>query len=249
MSEKSHISWTQSSWNCVTGCSHKSTGCAHCYAERFAARLQAAGNPRYRNGFKVTLHPDLLDLPQRWREPRLIFVNSMADLFHEKVPFEFIKRVFETMNDCPRHTFQILTKRSERLRELAPRLPWPSNVWMGVTVENNTVFHRIDDLRTVPAHVRFLSCEPLLGPLDGIDLTGLHWLIAGGESGSGPRPMDPDWVRFLRDECKRKSVPFYFKQWGGVQKKAAGCLLDGKVYHEMPRLAHGKPLEFEAGGQ
>jgi protein gp37 len=234
MSEKSYISWTQSSWNCVTGCSHKSVGCAHCYAERFAARLQAAGNPRYRNGFKVTLHPDLLDLPQRWREPRLIFVNSMADLFHEKVPFEFIAQVFKTMSACPRHTFQILTKRSERMRELAPRLPWPSNVWMGVTVENDKVFHRIDDLRTVPAHVRFLSCEPLLGPLDGIDLTGIHWLIAGGESGSGSRPMDPDWVRFLRDECKRESVPFFFKQWGGVNKKAAGCLLDGRVYHEMP---------------
>jgi protein gp37 len=159
----------------------------------------------------------------------------MADLFHEKVPFEFIERVFKTMNDCPRHTFQILTKRSERLRELASKLPWPKNVWMGVTVENATALHRIDDLRAVPSHVRFLSCEPVLGPLDDIDLADIHWLIAGGESGSGSRPMDPDWVRNLRDECKRKSVPFHFKQWGGANKKAAGCLLDGKVYHEMPR--------------
>ena len=237
MAEHSNIEWTEATWNPVTGCSKVSTGCKHCYAERLARRLQAMGAVRYRNGFTVTLHPAVLDLPKRWRQPRMIFVNSMSDLFHESVPLEFIQRVFATMHDCPQHTFQILTKRSARLRDLAQHLDWAPNIWMGVSVENRRVIHRIHDLQAVPAHVRFLSCEPLLGPLDDLPLDGIHWVIVGGESGPGARPMQAAWVRAIRDRCRRADVPFFFKQWGGVRKDRTGRDLDGRAYDEMPRAA------------
>ena len=235
MAERSTIEWTEATWNPVTGCSKVSAGCKHCYAERLAHRLQAMGSVRYRNGFAVTLHPDALDLPQRWRQPRMIFVNSMSDLFHEHVPLEFIQRVFATMRACPQHTFQVLTKRSARLRDLAPHLDWAPNIWMGVSVEDRRVIHRIHDLQAVPAHVRFLSCEPLLGPLDDLPLDGIHWVIVGGESGPGARPMQAAWVRAIRDQCRRADVPFFFKQWGGARKDLTGRELDGRTYDAMPQ--------------
>jgi protein gp37 len=234
MAERSTIEWTEATWNPVTGCSKVSTGCKHCYAERLAHRLQAMGSVRYRNGFTVTLHPSVLDLPQRWRQPRMVFVNSMSDLFHESVPLEFIQRVFATMRACPQHTFQVLTKRSARLRDLAQYLDWVPNIWMGVSVENRRVIHRIHDLQAVPAYVRFLSCEPLLGPLDDLPLDGIHWVIVGGESGPGARPMQAAWVRAIRDQCRRAHVPFFFKQWGGVRKDRTGRELDGRTYDAMP---------------
>ncbi len=235
MAARSSIEWTEATWNPVTGCSKVSAGCAHCYAERMANRLRAMGIARYRNGFRVTLHPDLLDLPKRWRAPRLVFVNSMSDLFHEDVPLEFIWQVFETMRACPDHTFQVLTKRSARLRNIADRLDWPANVWMGVSVEDVRVLDRIADLRTVPATVRFLSCEPLLGPLDPLPLNGIHWVIVGGESGPRARPLRAEWVRSIRDQCRATGVPFFFKQWGGTRKDLTGRRLDGLTYDELPQ--------------
>lgn len=237
MRGKTHIEWTESTWNPVTGCSKISSGCKHCYAERMARRLKAMGNLRYVNGFTVSLHHDLLDAPKSWATPRRIFVNSMSDLFHPDVPVEFITRVFQTMRDCPRHVFQVLTKRSFRVRELASALDWPSNIWMGVSVENAEAFHRIDDLRTIPATVRFLSCEPLIGRLSGIDLTGIHWVIVGGESGPGARPVHIDWVREIYRACRKARVPFFFKQWGGVRKDLTGRVLGGRTYDEMPKAA------------
>jgi len=211
MSLNSSIEWTEATWNPVTGCSKVSAGCKNCYAERLALRLQRMGNARYRNGFNVTLHPDLIDLPKRWREPRLIFVNSMSDLFHEAVPLEFIRRVFATMRACPQHTFQVLTKRSARLRKLAGQLDWPPNVWMGVSVEDARVLHRVADLRTVPAAVRFLSCEPLIGPLDDLPLECIHWVIVAGESGPGGRPMKIEWVSSILRQCRNAHVPFFLQ--------------------------------------
>jgi protein gp37 len=248
MADRSHIEWTESTWNPVTGCSKVSAGCKNCYAERLALRLQAMGNVRYRNGFKVALHRDLLDLPRRWREPRVIFVNSMSDLFHDQVPLEFIQRVFVTMRDCPQHTFQILTKRSARLRQLAGELPWPHNVWMGVSVEDASVLHRIHDLRAVPATVRFLSCEPLIGPFDGLPLEGIHWVIVGGESGPGARPMRIEWIRGIFRQCRQADVPFFFKQWGGVRKDLTGRTLNGRTYDEMPVIAATSPVELQLAG-
>jgi protein gp37 len=234
MATNSSIEWTEATWNPVTGCTKVSAGCKNCYAERLALRLQAMGNARYRNGFNVTLHEDLVDLPKRWREPRLIFVNSMSDLFHERVPLEFIQRVFATMRMCPQHTFQILTKRSVRLRTLAPKIDWPPNVWMGVSVEDSRVLWRVDDLRKIPAAVRFLSCEPLIGSLASIDLTDIHWVIVGGESGPFARAMDIQWVREIFRGCRKHRVPFFFKQWGGTRKDLTGRLLGGRTYDEMP---------------
>lgn len=234
MALNSRIEWTESTWNPVTGCTKVSQGCKHCYAERLALRLQRMGVERYRNGFKVTLHEDLLDLPRRWREPRIIFVNSMSDLFHEEVPFWFIERVFATMQDCDHHIFQVLTKRSARLRELAPQLPWTSNIWAGVSVENPQVFFRIHDLLQTPARVKFLSCEPLLAPLPNLPLQGIDWVIVGGESGPNARPMQPKWVRDIRDQCRAAGVAFFFKQWGGVRKELNGRILDGRTHDEMP---------------
>jgi protein gp37 len=233
MAASSTIEWTEMTWNPVTGCTKISEGCRYCYAERFAKRLHAMGNARYRHGFQVTLHEDLVDLPKSWIRPRRIFVNSMSDLFHERVPEAFIQRVFETMVACPQHTFQVLTKRTRRLRELAPQLPWPKNVWMGVSVENQTVVGRVDDLRQVPAAIRFISCEPLLGPLE-LNLEGIQWVIVGGESGPGARPMQAEWVESILRQCRRDNVAFFFKQWGGVRKGLAGRQLHGRTYEEWP---------------
>ena len=222
-------------WNPVTGCSKVSDGCRHCYAERMAARLKAMGQARYANGFKVTLHEDALSDPFNWKRPRIVFVNSMSDLFHEDVPLEFISRVFGTMANCPQHSFQVLTKRSKRLRDVATNLPWPTNVWMGVSVEDKRVLDRIPDLQTVPARVRFLSLEPLLGPLDNLPLEGIHWVIVGGESGPHARQMESEWLEGILKQCQERSVPFFFKQWGGVRKDLTGRLLRGRTYDEMPR--------------
>jgi protein gp37 len=234
MADNSKIEWTEATWNPVTGCSKISDGCKNCYAERLALRLQVMGSARYRNGFDVTLHADLLEMPKRWRKPRVVFVNSMSDLFHDHVPVEFIQRVFDTMQHCPQHTFQVLTKRTARLRAIADKLPWPKNVWMGVSVENAAVMHRIDDLRAVPAAVRFLSCEPLLGPMQDLRLESIHWVIVGGESGPHARPMDKAWVMGILRQCRQAGVPFFFKQWGGVRKDLTGRKLDGRTYDEMP---------------
>ncbi len=234
MAANSHIEWTEATWNPVTGCTKISAGCKNCYAERLAQRLQAMGNYRYRNGFDLKLHDDVIDLPKSWRIPRMIFVNSMSDLFHEQVPLDFIQRVFATMRACPKHTFQILTKRSARLRRLARDLEWPQNVWMGVSVEDSRVLSRVEDLRRVPAAIRFLSCEPLIGSLASIDLTDIHWVIVGGESGSKARPMKIEWVREIFRTCRKHNVPFFFKQWGGVRKDLTGRLLRGRTYDEMP---------------
>jgi len=236
MAANSKIEWTEMTWNPVTGCSKVREGCRYCYAERMAKRLKAMGNARYANGFKVTLHDDLVDLPRRMRAPRVIFVNSMSDLFHEKVPADFIRRVFDTMAACPQHTFQVLTKRSERLRVLAPDLPWAYHIWIGVSVENERVLHRIDDLRTVAAEVRFLSCEPLIGPLDKLPLDAVSWVIVGGESGPGARPMRKTWVESIRRQCRDADVRFFFKQWGGARKDLNGRELDGRTYDDMPPL-------------
>jgi protein gp37 len=234
MGDQSAIEWTDATWNPVTGCTKVSPGCKHCYAERLAARLQAMRNPRYRNGFALTLQHDQLTLPLRWRDPRRIFVNSMSDLFHEDVPEEFIRRAFQIMAQAHWHVFQVLTKRAKRLGELAPRLPWPSNVWQGVSVENARYASRIADLVRVPAAVRFLSVEPLLGPIPHLPLDGIAWVIVGGESGPGHRPIQPEWVRAIRDQCAHAGVAFFFKQWGGTRPKAGGRMLDGQEWSEMP---------------
>ena len=234
MGDHSAIEWTDATWNPVTGCTKVSPGCKHCYAERLAARLQAMGNPRYRNGFAVTLHPDQLALPLRWRQPRRIFVNSMSDLFHESVPIDYIRRVFETMAQADWHVFQVLTKRAERLAALAPELPWPSNVWQGVSVENERYTSRTTYLRSVPAAVRFLSVEPLLGSIPELPLEGIDWVIVGGESGPGARPLKPEWVETIGRQCAQAKVPFFFKQWGGVRKSRTGRQLNGRTYDDLP---------------
>lgn len=246
MATDTKIEWTEMTWNPVTGCTKISAGCKFCYAERMAKRLQAMGVTRYTNGFKVTLHDDLIDLPLRWKQPRVIFVNSMSDLFHEDIPLDFIRRVFRTMVACPQHTFQILTKRSARLRELAAHLPWPSNVWMGVSVEDLRVIGRISDLSRVPAHIRFLSCEPLIGPLEYLPLGGIHWVIVGGESGPGARPMKAEWVESILQQCQNAGVPFFFKQWGGVRKDRTGRTLNGRTYDDMPTQVCGLQLAIGA---
>jgi protein gp37 len=235
MSTSTGIEWTDATWNPVTGCTKVSPGCKHCYAERLASRLQAMGNARYASAFAVTLHPDLLELPLHWRQPRRVFVNSMSDLFHEAIEADYIRRVFDTMRRAYWHQFQILTKRSARLRSLAPTLPWPENVWQGVSVENATYVPRVADLQAVPAAVRFLSVEPLLGPIPKLPLRGIGWVIVGGESGPHRRPVDPAWVRDIRDQCLAARVPFFFKQWGGRTPKALGRELDGRTWSEMPR--------------
>jgi protein gp37 len=248
MATHSHIEWTELTWNPVTGCTKITQGCKFCYAERMAYRLKAMGVNRYRNSFQVTLHPDLLGVPLSWRRPRMVFVNSMSDLFHEDVPTEFIEAVFHTIQECPQHIFQILTKRSERLCSLARSLQWHENIWMGVSIENEDVVHRIADLREVPAHVRFLSCEPLIGPLEQLDLTGIHWVIVGGESGPGARPMEQKWVNSILSQCQRQKVAFFFKQWGGVRKDLTGRRLNLRTYDEYPEVAYNHPA-VRAKGQ
>ncbi len=241
MALNSSIEWTQATWNPVTGCTKVSSGCAHCYAETFAERFRGVLGHPYERGFDLQLRPERLTQPLEWKQPKLIFVNSMSDLFHEDISLTFIQSVFETMAEARWHKFQVLTKRSRRLAELAPHLPWPDNVWMGVSVENQRWTCRIDDLRTVDAAVRFLSCEPLLGPLR-LDLTGIHWVIVGGESGPRARPMKAEWARGVRDQCERAGVAFFFKQWGAhseqgvrVGKGRAGRLLDGRSWNGLPQ--------------
>jgi protein gp37 len=237
MATKSSIEWTESTWNPLTGCTKISPGCKHCYAERMAKRLHAMGQPNYVNGFKLTLHPQSLEIPLGWKKPQMIFVNSMSDLFHKDVPVDFIQQVFDVMRRADWHRFQVLTKRSERLLELDSQIEWPSNVWMGVSVENQDYKYRIDLLRQTRAKIKFLSLEPLLGPLHGLNLKGINWVIVGGESGPGARPVLEEWVIDIRDQCKARRVPFFFKQWGGVQKKRAGRLLQGEIYSQMPEQA------------
>lgn len=235
MSAHSEIEWTEATWNPVTGCDKVSPGCAHCYAETFAERFRGVDGHHFEQGFDLKLWPERLEMPLRWRTPKLIFVNSMSDIFHEQISLDYIKRIFDVMERAHWHRFQVLTKRHERMAELAPRLPWPSNVWMGVSIENRRWTGRADCLRQVPAAVRFISAEPLLGPLTELDLTGIDWLIAGGESGPGHRAVDADWIRELRDKCKASGAAFFFKQWGGRTPKAGGRVLDGKAHDEMPR--------------
>jgi protein gp37 len=234
MADGSAIEWTGATWNPVTGCSKVSPGCAHCYAETFAERWRGVAGHPYEQGFDLKLWPNRLDVPLRWRRPRMIFVNSMSDLFHEDIPPDYIAQIFDVMNRADWHVFQILTKREDRLAELAPDLPWPDNVWMGVTIENRRFVHRADRLREVPAAVRFISAEPLLGPLAGLDLTDIHWLISGGESGPKHRPVKEEWLIDLRDRCGDEGVAYFFKQWGGVRPKSGGRLLDGREWNGMP---------------
>ncbi len=231
---QSSIEWTEMTWNPTTGCTKISAGCKHCYAEVMARRLQAMGIDKYKDGFKLRLHTDALNTPYTWKSHKVVFVNSMSDLFHKDVPLDFIKRVFETMNNCPQHTFQVLTKRSDILLKYHKELNWTHNIWMGVSVEDSRVKHRIDDLRKTNAKVKFLSCEPLIGPLPKLNLKKIDWVIVGGESGRKPRPMDADWVLDIQDQCAKKKVAFFFKQWGGVQKKKAGRVLEGRTWDEMP---------------
>ncbi|HRQ71714.1 MAG TPA: phage Gp37/Gp68 family protein [Phycisphaerales bacterium] len=249
MAQGSRIEWTQATWNPVAGCTPISPGCLNCYAARMALRLERMPSgtgekysgtaKRARDGRpvfsgRVNLDEGALDLPRSWRLGRIIFVNSMSDLFHEGVPPEFVRRVFRVMEECPQHTFQVLTKRPERALELAPTLPWPANVWMGTSVETSTYYERIRLLKRIPARVRFLSCEPLLGPLKRLPLSGIHWVIVGGESGPGARPMAGSWVMEIKGQCEAREVPFFFKQWGGVRKKQTGRTLDGQTWDEMP---------------
>lgn len=239
MGTDSKIEWTESTWNPITGCTKISSGCRNCYAERMAKRLKAMGQPNYVNGFNIAIHKLAFDLPLRWKKPQVIFVNSMSDLFHQQVPSYCIKHLFEIMEQANWHIFQILTKRSSRLLQLDSQLPWSNHIWMGVTVEAVNYTYRIDDLRNCGAKVKFLSIEPMLGPLPDINLSGIDWVIVGGESGPGARPMEADWVRNIREQCVEQNVPFFFKQWGGFNKKKRGRVLDGKVWDEIP----GKPTE------
>lgn len=236
MAINSDIEWTESTWNPLTGCTKISPGCMHCYAERMANRLQGMGQPNYANGFNLTLHENVLEKPCEWKKPQTIFVNSMSDLFHKDVPIEFIQRVFDVMRRARWHTFQVLTKRAERLEEVNPQIDWPDNVWMGVSVENSDYTYRIDHLRSTGAKIKFLSLEPLLGPIHNLNLEGIQWAIIGGESGPGARTLDPAWVTNIRDECIHAKVPFFFKQWGGFNKKKAGRLLDGRIWNEFPAV-------------
>ncbi|MCP9491412.1 MAG: phage Gp37/Gp68 family protein [Solirubrobacteraceae bacterium MAG38_C4-C5] len=238
MSDNSAIEWTEATWNPVTGCSKVSPGCAHCYAETFAERWRGVPGHSYEQGFDLRLWPERLEQPLRWKRPRMIFVNSMSDLFHEDIPVDYLLDVFGVMRAAEQHTFQVLTKRHERLRQLAPLLPWPPNVWMGVSIENRRFVDRADALRETPAAVRFISAEPLLGPLDGLDLSEIDWLIAGGESGPHHRPPSIDWLRELRDRCVDDRVAFFFKQWGGPRPKSGGRELDGRTWNEMPMPGH-----------
>jgi protein gp37 len=244
--DRSAIEWTEATWNPTTGCDQTSPGCDHCYALTLAKRLKAMGQPKYQRdgdpersgpGFGLTLHPDALAIPLRWKEPRLVFVNSMSDLFHEQVPVDFIAEVFDTMAEGSQHTFQVLTKRSHRLAALNEVLDWPPNVWMGVSIESDRYTFRANHLRSTGAAVKFVSVEPMLGPVPSLNLSGLDWVIAGGESGPAARPMDPAWPRALRDRCVDKGVKFFFKQWGGRTPKAGGRKLDGEVWDEMPGVA------------
>jgi protein gp37 len=231
---KTHIEWTESTWNPVTGCNKISPGCKNCYAERMAKRLQAMNSPNYKNGFEMSLHKHVLEYPLHWKTPQTIFVNSMSDLFHENIPDQFIYDVFKVMNEASWHNFQILTKRSNNLLKITPNLNWTENIWMGVSIENQDYTYRIDNLSKTSAKIKFLSCEPLLGPLRDLDLTRIDWVIVGGESGPRARSISPDWVREIKNQCIKQKVPFFFKQWGGKNKKKNGRILDGQTWDQMP---------------
>ena len=248
MAASSSIEWTEATWNPVTGCNKVSQGCKHCYADRLAHRLKAMGNPRYAQGFEVTLHHDLVRLPLAWKKPKRIFVNSMSDLFHEEVPLEFVRSLFETMEEAHWHTFQILTKRADRLLTLSSFLPWPKNIWMGVSVEQQDCTWRIDRLRAVPAAIRFLSCEPLLGPLT-LDLSDIHWVIVGGESGPGARAMDVEWAGQILHQCQATRTPFFLKQLGGTMNKRGKdqAILNGQLWREMPLFPGDQPSQRIVG--
>lgn len=238
MATNSPIEWTDATWNPVTGCSKVSPGCKHCYAEKMANRLKAMGQANYRNGFELTLQPQMLSLPLHWKSPKRIFVNSMSDLFHADVPLSYIKDVFDVMRRAHWHQFQVLTKRAERIEDLSHKLQWAPNIWMGVSVENEKYAYRIDHLRKTGAHVKFLSIEPLIGRVGKLNLRGIDWVIVGGESGPSARPMDADWVTGIRDQCLKADVAFFFKQWGGVQKRKTGRTLEGRTWDEMPAAPH-----------
>ena len=235
---QSSIEWTEMTWNPTTGCDKISAGCKYCYAEVMARRLQAMGIEKYKDGFELRLHADALQIPYEWKKPKIVFVNSMSDLFHKDVPLSFIQKVFDVMNDTPMHTYQVLTKRAERLYEIHDKLNWGVNIWMGVSVENNKVKDRIDFLRETNAKVKFLSLEPLIGPLTDLNLENIHWAIVGGESGRKARPMKESWVWDIRQQCADQGVAFFFKQWGGVNKKKTGRELGGRTYDEMPMIIH-----------
>src|SRR5215471_5619696 len=256
MAAGTRIEWTEVTWNPTTGCDRISAGCDHCYALTLAKRLKAMGQAKYQNdgdprtsgpGFGLTMHASALNLPYTWPGRRVVFVNSMSDLFHARVPLDFVRQVFGVIENTPQHTYQVLTKRSSRLRKIADKLDWPSNLWMGVSIEDASALFRVDDLRDVPAAVRFLSCEPLLGPLDGLDLAGIDWVIAGGESGPGHRPVDLGWIRDIRDRCATAGVPFFFKQWGGRTPKAGGRELEGRTWSQYP-VVYATPRNGELDG-
>lgn len=244
MANSSPIEWTDATWNPVTGCTKISPGCKFCYAERMSKRLKAMGQKNYRNGFTMTLQPQMLERPLHWRQPRRIFVNSMSDLFHADVPLAYIKQVFSVMASANWHEYQVLTKRSDRLRQLNSALNWQPQIWMGVSIESEDYVFRADDLRNTGAQIKFLSIEPLLGPLHKLKLNGIDWVIVGGESGPGARPINPDWVRDLRDRCKREGVAFFFKQWGGVLKSRTGRSLDGRTWDQMPATPADRLVPF-----
>jgi protein gp37 len=233
---QSSIEWTEMTWNPTTGCSKITAGCKFCYAEIMSKRLKAMGVEKYKDNFKVRIHPDQLNIPYTWKSSKVVFVNSMSDLFHEEIPLDFIKQVFAVMNDNPNHVFQVLTKRAERLFQVHKELKWTHNIWMGVSVENEKVLNRINFLRKTKARVKFLSCEPLIGPLPKMNLSKIDWVIVGGESGHKPRPMNPDWALDIQEQCEKADVRFFFKQWGGRNKKQAGRLLNGRTYDEMPEI-------------
>jgi len=238
----SKIEWTQKTWNPLTGCTKISPGCQNCYAERMAKRLQAMGQPNYRNGFELTLHENALEIPFSWKKSSMIFVNSMSDLFHRDVPLSYIQKVFSVMKQAHWHTYQVLTKRSSRLAELSSQLEWPENVWMGVSIENEDYTYRVANLAATDACVKFLSLEPLLGPISRLPLSKVDWVIVGGESGPGARAMKPEWVSEIKRQCKADNVPFFFKQWGGTNKKKAGRTLEGRTWSEMPQTNNLCPI-------
>jgi len=241
---KSKIEWTEVTWNPTTGCNKVSAGCKNCYAEIFAQRLQAMGNQKYRNGFELTIHPDVLDEPKKWKSSKIVFVNSMSDIFHERIPLTFLKKVFKVMNDTPRHIYQVLTKRAERLEELAHEFIWTDNIWMGVSVEDNRVTNRIANLKNTPAKIKFLSLEPLLGALPNLDLKSIDWVIVGGESGRKSRKVEEEWIVDIKNQCEKSNVEFFFKQWGGMNKKANGRELNGRVYNGMPKIQTNQQYMF-----
>lgn len=232
----SKIEWTESTWNPSTGCTKISTGCTNCYAEVMSRRLQSMGTKKYKDGFNLSCHHEELKTPYTWKKPRIVFVNSMSDLFHENMPIDFIKEVFKVMNDCPQHTFQVLTKRADILEKYCNQLYWTPNIWMGLTVESNSFTKRIDALRNVPSRIKFLSIEPLLSEMPNLNLLNIDWVIVGGESGPKARPIKEEWVIEIKEQCEEKNIPFFFKQWGGKNKKANGKLLQGKIYCQMPKL-------------